>query len=76
MTPAPGLGWSRDKNTVTLRMTLEDWQDLIYLLGLASGSLDDDSREAAAHALANRINAGNPNWRPVPYPVVHREAAP
>lgn len=62
MTPAPGLGFSRDKNTVTLRMTIEDWCALLMLMG--AGTAKENLALPAALALVNRLNAGNPDWTP------------
>ena len=60
-------GWSRDGDDVVLRMSEDDYASLVLALGIAAGSL---AREGGALwlALANRLNAGNPQWTPYGVP--------
>jgi hypothetical protein len=65
------MSWQRDKNTVTISMTVEDWEELLLALGRAGGLLlrDGARTEFRRHlALVNRINSGNPNFFPYEIP--------
>jgi hypothetical protein len=63
------LGYSRDGDVVTLRMTVDDWNSLLLALGGMAGSA---AREGLALsgwlAFANRLNVGNPTWTPYAVP--------
>lgn len=71
------LGYRGEGEIVTLTMTRSDYATLLTLyLGIAGGSLDLSVNPAAFSlflALANRLNAGNPNW--TPYEIPPPEAA-
>lgn len=64
------LGYSRDGDVVTLRMSADDYANLLLALGIAAGSRARDGPGwlALALALANRLNAGNPQWTPYEIP--------
>lgn len=56
------LGYSRDGDVVTLRMRHEDFQNLLFQLGIAAGSAD--AREFEVLPLVNRICEGHPDFTP------------
>lgn len=59
------LGYSRDGDTVTLRMSVEDYAKVRVGLGIAAGSMALQGQALSGWlALANRLNAGNPKWTP------------
>lgn len=60
------LGWSREGDTITIRMTRGDYDTLLLLLGAGTGVLlGTGTFSITKHlGLLNRINAGNPNYRP------------
>ena len=65
------LGYSTDGETVTLTMTADDYANLMVNLGLAAGTASRDGSSALLYrqlALANRLNADNPNWTPYEIP--------
>ena len=65
------LGYKTDGETVTLTMTREDYMWLLISLGYALGATRSDgvsSLHLGSLALANRLNAGNPNWTPYEIP--------
>ncbi len=58
-------GYSRDGEQVVLAVTLDDFQTLLLCLGIATGAMSGPNAfPRGLLALANRINAGNPNWTP------------
>lgn len=60
-------GWHRDAaGNVVITMTQGDYDSLLIRLGFSSGS----KTFSLAHSLAllNRLNAGNPNYRPYAIP--------
>lgn len=57
------LGYARDGDVVTLRMSVEDYQMLLMALGMEAGARSKDpSRFWPFMALANRLNVGNDGW--------------
>ncbi len=66
--------YSRDGNTVTLRMPIEDWERLLMLMGggLASAAADTPLFYAYL-SLVNRLNSGNPQFRHYAIPEEFRE---
>lgn len=59
------LGWSQEGDVVTLRMTDQDYEELMNALAYALGSLE--YRGASYHEnriadLAGRVNQGNPEY--------------
>lgn len=61
------LGWSLSPaGNVVITMTPGDYDSLLIRLGFSSGS----NTFSLAHSLAllNRLNAGNPNYRPYAIP--------
>lgn len=60
------LGYSRDGNVVTLKMTVQDWQQMLIVLGygVAANSTRGDFDQDRLLALVNRLHAGNPDFRP------------
>jgi hypothetical protein len=71
------LGWSLSPaGNVVITMTVDDWQVWLFYLGFAIGSAQQDGDRITARKLvelANRVNAGNPHYRPyqVPAEVSH-----
>jgi hypothetical protein len=67
--PEP-LGYKTDGETVTLTMTRDDYTRLLLHLGFAAGAIEraGGGRLCGSLALANRLNAGNPNWTPYEIP--------
>jgi hypothetical protein len=59
------LGWSAEGDIVTLRMTQDDWCQMLMILGAGSMRL----AWPGAFALVNRICAGNPNFTPYEIPI-------
>lgn len=57
------LGYSQEHGVVVLRLTPEDYSLLLVALGMATGSLVPEQMRTMLD-LVNRINAGNPNFRP------------
>jgi hypothetical protein len=63
MPETQSLGYSEQNEVVTLRMAREDFQSIVFALGVYAGSVPTDSQWLRhALALANRINVGNPRW--------------
>jgi hypothetical protein len=59
------LGYSRDGDVVTLRMTLDDYQNLLVAIGYGHGAMMARGEADALTlglSLADRINAGNPEY--------------
>jgi hypothetical protein len=67
-------GYARDGDTVTLTMTLDDFQTLLICIGLAAGAMGEPGKPARGLiGLANRLNVGNPQF--VPYDLTPPDAA-
>jgi hypothetical protein len=68
----PELGWKQDDNgNVTVTMTYDDWQNLVLAMGYAGGHIlkNDERKHHYRHlALMNRLNVGNPHFRPYEIP--------
>jgi hypothetical protein len=66
------LGWSEDAaGNVAITMTRDDYDSLLLALGRATGCCSRDGDRAGAYrlvALINRLNAGNPHYRPYNLP--------
>ncbi len=66
------LGFSRDGDTITLRMTRDDFGLVMMALGIHAGSAEDADTSGPLFwsriALANRLNVGNPDWTPYAIP--------
>jgi len=65
------LGYSREGDVVTLRMSVEDWELVLYALGTATGRAEAKGTPGLPYLLrrmTNRINAGRPttDWQPIP----------
>ncbi len=59
------MAYREENGQVVLTMSREDWQNLLMSLGIAAGSLDPESPMLARlFNLVNRLNQGNPNYRP------------
>jgi hypothetical protein len=61
------MGYTRNGDRVTIEMNIEDWQSLVFVLGAAAGAASRNGDTASFLKwleLANRLNAGNPNWLP------------
>ena len=57
------LGWSLDSDeNVVLRMTQGDYNFLIFALGIATGA--DVTNTTEMVKLINKLNEGNPNFKP------------
>lgn len=76
MAPDVGtLGYSEEGGVVTLRMTRADYLRLTLAIGVAAGTMSTtESHLFEALAMANRLNAGNPQW--TPYTIPDRETVP
>lgn len=62
--PQPN-GYSELGDQVTLTMDRNDYNELLFALGMATGSSHDQpARMKAFIELMNRLNAGNPNYTP------------
>lgn len=62
-------GYSRDGETVTLTMSAADYELLLMCLGQAAGVASQHPGFFwRAIALANRLNAGNPEFTPYEIP--------
>jgi hypothetical protein len=66
------LGWSEDADgNVAITMTRDDYDSLLLALGRAAGCMSRDGDRAGVYravALLNRLNAGNPYYRPYVVP--------
>lgn len=65
------MSWQREGDTVTLTMSVDDWERVLMLMGVALGGARRglsplDLR--ATLALVNRLNEGNPGFRPYEIP--------
>lgn len=61
--------YSRDGDTVTLRMPIADWEALLMLMGAGTGSATANTPLFYGYlALVNRLNTGNPHFRPYEIP--------
>ena len=60
------MGYSREGDVVTLSMSINDYDGLIFTMGMATGYVFRHDREMLKVYLAlfDRLNAGNPNWTP------------
>jgi hypothetical protein len=54
-------GYSEEGDQVVLRMTRDDWEKLLLLMGFGLHSPIFATRSAGLQ-FANRLNAGNPNF--------------
>ena len=61
-------GYAEVGDTVVLTMSRDDYNLLLLALGMAAGRENDRDRFTAALALANRLNDGNPSWKPYKVP--------
>lgn len=71
------MGYRRDGDKVTLEMSLDDWERLLFMAGMAIGDAHRRSDMRAFYAelgVVNRINEGNPNFTPYEIPEEFREA--
>jgi len=55
---------------VTLEMTLDDYGNLLVMIGVAIGAASRDDRPVFYHWIdfVNRMNTGNPRFRPYEIP--------
>jgi hypothetical protein len=65
------MSYSEENGQVVLRMSREDYERLIFRLGLALGNFANSSGVAAQQesikqelAFLNRLNQGNPDYTP------------
>lgn len=56
-------GYSKDCRSVTLTMTQDDYNTLLWALGYATGGAESIYRDTLL-GLVNRLNIGNPNFQP------------
>jgi uncharacterized iron-regulated protein len=56
------MPWKQEGETVVLTMSVEDWKTMIFMLGLAIGSLPFGNLAGSCMDLVNRINEGNPDF--------------
>ncbi len=64
---APALGYSREGDVVTVRMTVEDWELLLRLIGIGGGA--HEATLLPSIELVNRLNEGRPRSEWIPYDV-------
>jgi hypothetical protein len=67
----PELGWKQENGTVTVTMTMDDWQRFVLAMGYAGGAIlkTEGTQFHRKHlALMNRLNVGNPHFRPYEIP--------
>lgn len=57
-------GYSEEGDLVVLRMTRTDYDALLIMIGYAAGKAESELMSKAAIRVANRINEGNPYWKP------------
>jgi hypothetical protein len=57
------MSYSEEGGQVVLRMSREDYQTLLIIMGYAMGGSFWVERNAAL-AFVNRLNSGNPNYTP------------
>jgi hypothetical protein len=63
------LGYSREGETVTIRMSNADYQELLLCLGYSAGAVSATPRSFWSRiGLTNRLNAGNPQFQPYEIP--------
>lgn len=63
--------WSAIGDEIVIRLSVDDWNGLLNMMGVAVGaSIRQDDRDTAYRfiALINRMNKGNPNFRPYEIP--------
>jgi hypothetical protein len=62
------MGYSREGDVVTVRMTVDNWYELLLMLGVG-GSIDANFRRRATE-LVNDLNQGRPReeWSPYTLP--------
>ena len=60
------MSYSEENGEVVLRMSWEDYQMLLIVLGYATGGAIKDAWTPASRMfeLTNRLNQGNPNYTP------------
>jgi hypothetical protein len=58
------MSYSEENGQVILRMSREDYDQLIYGLGLLLGKSFFGGDPKALIAFMNRLNSGNPNYTP------------
>lgn len=61
---------TRKGDTVTLEMTVDDWENLLLMIGSAAGSVYNHDKVLFWHWIrfANEINQGNPRFTPYEIP--------
>jgi hypothetical protein len=63
--------YSREKDQITLRLTMEQWQTLLLVLGYSTGAAIKHGEQGMARLalqLANQLNEGNPEFMPYEVP--------
>ena len=71
------MTYTEQNDQVRLEMTKEEFNKVIFFLGVASGVASragDHKLFIEFMALANDVNAGNPNWTPYAIPDEGRES--
>jgi hypothetical protein len=71
MSAGSWIGYSREGDIVTVRMSVDDWHGLERAIGVAAAA-DHPDRFQRYMALLNRLERGNPNWEPYVEPVAAR----
>jgi hypothetical protein len=60
-----GRGFAQhDDGDIMLKMSQEDWSFLLFALGYFTGGREKESERAVAIEFINRINEGNPEFKP------------
>lgn len=58
------MSYREENDQVVLTMSREDWQNLLLTLGYAMGSMELRSDRVRVTQLLDRLNSGNPDYKP------------
>jgi len=61
------MSWKREGDTVTLTMSVDDWEGVLLMMGIAIGAALRQRDKGIAHSLCritNRVSDGNPDFTP------------
>jgi len=64
--------WTREGDEIVLRLSVNDYETLLLMLGFAAGAVSRESHQNIFWrwvALVNRINEGNPQFTPYEIPL-------
>ena len=69
------MKYTENGDTITITMSWQDYDELIFLLGLATAAAEPDSAVFWRRIdFVNRMNDGNPRWTPYAVPRVFQDA--